>query len=100
MKCRDCPACDKGFFKSKPDTYVCIGVPEPFVINDINADCTQYRETNICTARIIPSEPAKPYVGDDGIYIPDSDDSRYCRMLISKELFIEAYNKWIKGGAT
>lgn len=96
MKCRDCSACYKGFFESKPEAYVCIGVPEPFVIDDINVECTEYPGKN----KIIPSEPAKPYVGDDGIYIPDSDDSRYCRMLISKELFIEAYNKWIKGGAT
>lgn len=96
MKCRDCSACHKGFFASKPEAYVCIGVPEPFVIDDINVKCTEYPGKN----EIIPSEPAKPYVGGDGIYIPDSDDFRYCRMLISKELFIEAYNKWIKGGAT
>lgn len=36
-------------------------------------------------------------VDDDGIYIPDSYDSRCYRMLISEELFVEAYNKWIKG---
>ena len=97
MKCKECEACRKGFFASKPEAYVCIGVPEPFVIDDINVDCTEYPEKNKITAKIIPSEPAKPYVGDDGIYIPDSYDSRYCRMLISKELFVEAYNKWIKG---
>lgn len=97
MKCKECNSCHKGFFASKPEAYVCIGVPEPFVIDDINVDCTEYPEKNKITAKIIPSEPAKPYVGDDGIYIPDSYDSRYCRMLISKELFVEAYNKWIKG---
>lgn len=96
MKCKECNSCHKGFFASKPEAYVCIGVPEPFVIDDINVDCTEYPEKNKITAKIIPSEPAKPYVGDDGIYIPDSYDSRYCRMLISKELFVEAYNKWIK----
>ena len=100
MKCCECSSCAKGWFESQPDSYVCIGVPEPFVIDDINVKCTEYPEKNKIIAKIIPSEPAKPYVGDDGIYIPDSDGSRYCRMLISKELFIEAYNKWIKGGAT
>ena len=97
MKCKECKACRKGFFASKPEVYVCIGVPEPFVIDDINVDCSEYPERNKITAKIIPSEPAKPHVGDDGIYIPDSYDSRHCRMLISKELFVEAYNKWIKG---
>ena len=44
MKCKDCSACYKGFFKSKPEAYVCIGVPEPFVIDDINVECTEYPE--------------------------------------------------------
>lgn len=101
MKCRECDACYKGYFVSKPEAYVCIGVPEPFVIEDINHDCTEYLETNkftASTAKIIPSEPVEPYVGDDGIYVPDNYDFRCYRMLISKELFVEAYNKWIKGG--
>lgn len=43
-----------------------------------------------------------PYVGEDGIYIPvreyalDGCESTY-RLVISKEMFVEAYNKWIKG---
>lgn len=43
-----------------------------------------------------------PYVGDDGIYAPinlyvlEGTNAMY-RMVISKEMFIEAYNKWIKG---
>ena len=36
MKCKDCDACQKGYFKSKPNDYVCIGVCEPFVIRNIN----------------------------------------------------------------
>lgn len=45
---------------------------------------------------------AHPYVGEDGIYEPCQDyvregaDTLY-RLVISKEMFIEAYNKWIKG---
>lgn len=44
----------------------------------------------------------EPYVGEDGIYmpaeeyIPEGCASIY-KQLISKELFVEAYNKWIKG---
>ena len=43
-----------------------------------------------------------PYVGDDGIYMPcqeyvlDYCDPTY-RLVLSKEMFVEAYNKWIKG---
>ena len=43
-----------------------------------------------------------PYVGEDGIYrpyqeyVPEGWDVAY-QMIISKEMFIEAYNKWIKG---
>ena len=42
-----------------------------------------------------------PYVGDDGIYVPceeyvlDGFASNY-RCILTKEIFIEAYNKWIK----
>lgn len=43
-----------------------------------------------------------PYVGDDGIYVPIDEyvlegyKVTY-RMIMSKEMFIEAYSKWIKG---
>ena len=46
MKCKDCDACHKGYFKSKPDDYVCTGVCEPFVIRNINNECTEYPEKN------------------------------------------------------
>jgi len=44
MKCRECEACKKGYFKSRPDTYVCTGVKHPFVIEDIDVECTEYPE--------------------------------------------------------
>lgn len=50
----------------------------------------------MCVAKIAPIEPAKPFVDDDGIYVPSSFDSRYHQCLITRELFVEAYNKWIK----
>ena len=43
----------------------------------------------------------KPYIDDSGIWVPCSQytpagtKSLY-KQLISKELFIEAYNKWIR----
>ena len=44
----------------------------------------------------------EPYVGEDGIYIPVHDymlAGSVCayRCAITKEMFVEAYNKWIKG---
>jgi hypothetical protein len=50
----------------------------------------------ILTAKIEPALPAKSFVGDDGIYVPSRHDFRIYEMLISRELFVEAYNKWIK----
>ena len=101
MKCMDCDCCRKGFFESKPEVYVCIGVKEPFVIDNIEKECTEYPEKNKCTAistiKIAPVELAKAYVGNDGIYVPIDANSSSYKLLVSKELFIEAYNKWIKG---
>lgn len=51
MKCKDCKACKKGWFSSDPDEYVCIGVKEPFAINDINAECTEYKDKRDMTAK-------------------------------------------------
>lgn len=46
MKYKDCNACQKGFFKSKPNAYVSIGTKEPFVIDNIGQFCTAYQEKN------------------------------------------------------
>ena len=57
MKCRDCSCAKKGYFASVPEAYVCIGVKDPFVIEDYpNAECTEYKD-----------KKAKPV--DDGIYM-------------------------------
>lgn len=42
-RCIDCSACVKGYFKSKPDTYVCIGTKVPHIISDIKQECTESR---------------------------------------------------------
>lgn len=44
MKCKECNSCKKGWFTSRPNEYVCIGVKIPFVIADINVECTEYPE--------------------------------------------------------
>ena len=43
----------------------------------------------------------EPYVGENGIYmplewyVPDGMKSTY-KCILTKEMFVEAYNKWIK----
>lgn len=41
-----------------------------------------------------------PYVNDDGIYVPIAyaayGNLVYHQRIITKEMFVEAYNKWIK----
>lgn len=44
MKCKDCNCCTKSWFSYKPDAYVCTGVKEPFIISDIEHECTEYPE--------------------------------------------------------
>lgn len=104
MKCRDCDYKMKGFFACEPNKYVCIGVKEPFVIEDTNVECTEYPEKReetigrvVTVSCIREPEPVKPYVDDRGIYVPYELNPIYHRQLISRELFVEAYNKWIKG---
>lgn len=53
---------------------------------------------------ILPSKYVKqyPYVDDKGIWMPIQEyvlDTMACdyRMVMSKEMFVDAYNKWIKG---
>lgn len=43
----------------------------------------------------------EPYVGEDAIYIPavpyvEEGTATIYKPLITRELFVEAYNKWIK----
>ena len=58
-----------------------------------------YRITSFQQPQLVKQEP---YVDDEGIYVPTEPyvyegSCSYYRMLISKEMFVEAYNKWIKG---
>ena len=43
-----------------------------------------------------------PYVDDYGIYVPEREyvpvgTESFYKCIMTKEMFIEAYNKWIKG---
>ena len=51
MKCKDCGSCEKGWFPSRPYDYVCIGVKYPFVIDDIDAECTEYEDIHDMTGK-------------------------------------------------
>lgn len=103
MKCKDCNACKKGLWASKPDAYICIGVKEPFEILDIEQECTEYGWATL----VRPSDvyvKQNPYVDDDGIYVPVNEYVQEgCagtyRLVLSREMFVEAFNKWIKEGA-
>lgn len=44
MKCIECDCLKKGWYKDRPNAYVCIGVPEPFVVLDAEVECTEYEE--------------------------------------------------------
>ena len=44
----------------------------------------------------------EPYIDDEGIYVPEKeyvpeDAISFFKCIMTKEMFIEAYNKWIKG---
>lgn len=102
MKCKDCKALHQVFYdeeKTQCD-YICWGVKEPFVIDDINSECTEYPEKAIDEIVKTPdfdfTNAPKFYVDDKGIWVPAIGTSTY-KQVLSKEMFVEAYNKWIKG---
>ena len=104
MKCKECDACTLGYFESRPFSYVCIGTKEPFIVDDINQECTERRLTALKIQEDIEDMETKykqnPYVDDEGIYVPVNEyvpigmTSAY-RQLIPKEIFVAAYEKWI-----
>ena len=61
MKCKNCSACHKGYFQSKPEDYVCIGVYEPFVIDNIDNECTEYPKKNKENTPIIVEKSWKEF---------------------------------------
>lgn len=42
MRCKECSYKQKGWFKSRPNDWVCIATKEPFIVHDLEANCSQY----------------------------------------------------------
>ena len=100
MKCKECNNCKQGYFESRPYSYVCIGAKVPFIIDDIEHECTEYIFIREVKEDMETYCKQNPYVDDDGIYVPLQDRVKVGTMsayknLIPKEIFVEAYEKWI-----
>lgn len=63
--------------------------------NKIVVDWTKIRKVNNNVNSIVTLATPKYSVQDDGIYVPH--ESGTSRLILPKEIFIEAYNKYIKG---
>ena len=68
MRCRDCDCAKRGYFKSKPDDYVCTGVCEPFVIKNIDKECTEYPEKNKENTPMIVEKSWKEFIDSDFLW--------------------------------
>ena len=44
MKCKDCTVCMQGVYPAQPWEYVCLGAKYPFIIDDLDQECTEYKE--------------------------------------------------------
>ena len=44
--CRECEYKEKGYFGSEPKEWVCIGTKHPFVIEDLDRECTEMLRTS------------------------------------------------------
>lgn len=91
MKCRECEHAKRGWFKSVPEAYVCIGAKEPFVISNYpDAECTEYKD-----------KESKPMANDDGIYMElftIKDGVRYNAKIINmKEVSTTLTNALMDG---
>lgn len=99
MKCRECTHARKGWYASLPDKHVCIGVSEPFVIEDINVECTQYEDlrnkklpTEDCLIVCFDKNP-----NDSTVLLVsrvDGKDIECINMLWDKEA-LEVYKKFL-----
>ena len=104
MKCKECDACVKHFYSNTVYVHMCTGVPEPFVIDDIEQECTEYKTTSLKIQEDIENMETyckqNPYIKDDAIYVPTEEyapigRTSHYKKFMSKEIFVEAYEKWI-----
>lgn len=84
-----CPTCNKEMLRLNNRSFYCATCNSNMVFQPISMERSAYIKQ-------------EPYVDDDGIWIPyekyvlEGYASAY-RLVMSKEIFVEAYNKWIKG---
>lgn len=84
-----CPTCNKEMLRLNNGSFDCATCNNNMIFQPINLERSVYIRQ-------------KPYVDDDGIWIPYEEyapqgcASEY-RLVMSKDMFVEAYNKWIKG---
>ena len=70
--------------------------------NETNAQCTCEASPEAIATMVVErasydySNAPSFYVDDDGIYTSVIGTSTY-KQIMSKEMFVEAYNRWIKG---
>ena len=84
-----CPPCNKEMLRLNNWSFYCATCNSNMVSQPISLKRSAYIKQ-------------EPYVDDDGIWIPyeeyvfDGCAGDY-RLVMSKDMFVEAYNKWIKG---
>ena len=89
MTCRECKCIRKGWIKSRPDEYWCIGVKHPFKVDNLDMECPEYfdneqhNQPNWGTLAANVDEPQAPklivLVG-----LPGSGKSTLARKLIER----------------
>lgn len=85
MKCRECSSCQKGFWASEPESYVCIGVKEPFVITNLDAECPAYPDSRTKHCKYC-DQMDKLYGDFHGLHIVD-DIHNLCMHTSNEPLF-------------
>ena len=94
MKCKECSCCYKGYFASKPNAYVCIGVKEPFVIDNIDSECTEYPEERNGVTVMNTAKMWLKAQKDNKVYECIEGDMAYSKAmgLVDKHNFNEPWN--------
>ena len=84
-----CPTCNKEMLRLNNGSFYC-------------ATCNNNIVSQTYCLKQAVYIKQDPKIDDDGIwlpyeeYVPEGFSSNY-RLLMSKDMFVEAYNKWIKG---
>ena len=86
MKCKDCDCCRYGYFKWKPNSFVCTGVKQPFEIKNVTGDCTEYPKKNKIKVKekemVIAEESINTEFTSDEIRIMENLLSERCAEML------------------